>query len=91
MATASELREELYEIELMIAPHHLLKYLKTDLDILLVGAKDPDSRIGQEVSRKTTEPHYQGTGVIVKIEGDRAQVQWDENKTWYALSKLIPA
>jgi hypothetical protein len=89
MTTASEIRDEIYETDVPIAFNHLLKYSKKDLEIFIAGIKDPCSRIGDEVRRKTTESHYQGTGVIVKIEGLRAQVQWAENKTWYALDKLV--
>ena len=89
MATASEIRDEIYETDVPIAFNHLLKYSKKDLEIFIAGIKDPRSRIGDEVRRKTTEQGYQGTGVIVKIDGHRAQVQWAENNTWYALEKLI--
>lgn len=47
--------------------------------------------IGDSVERNTTEPGYAGKkGKILKIDGDRAQVQWQSNKTWYKLSKLKP-
>jgi hypothetical protein len=85
MTTASDLRDEIYETDVPITFNHLLKYSKKDLEIFMAGIKDPHSRIGEEVTRKG----YQRTGIIIKINGHRAQVQWDENKTWYALEKLI--
>jgi hypothetical protein len=88
MATATQIRDEIYETDVPIAFNHLLKYSKKDLEILIAGIKDPNSRIGEEVTRKTNERNYQDVGIIVKIDGHRAQVQWAENKTWYALSKL---
>jgi hypothetical protein len=90
MATAAQLRDVIMEMEIPIAHTYLLKYSKHDLETLIAGIRDPNSRIGQEVKRATNESGYQGTGVILKVEGQRAQVQWDENRTWYALDKLIP-
>ncbi len=89
MGTASQLRDEIYDLEAAISDYHLLRYSKKDLEIFIAGFKDPNSRIGTEVRRNTTGSQYQGTGIIVKIESTRAQVQWAENRTWYALDKLI--
>ena len=89
MTTASQIRDEIYESGVPISINHLLKYSKKDLETLMAGIKDPHCRIGDEVARKTNEKNYQTIGVIVKIEGSRAQVQWTENKTWYALDRLI--
>jgi hypothetical protein len=85
MTTESDLREEIYETDVPIAFNHLLEYSKKDLEILIAGIKDPYSRVGEEV----TYEGYEYTGIIIKINGHRALVQWDENKTWYELSKLI--
>jgi hypothetical protein len=90
MTTAAQLRDYILEMEIPIAYTHLLKYSKHDMKTLINGFQDPDSRIGQEVRRNTNEPSYQGSGIIINIVGQRAQVQWDENKTWYAINKLIP-
>jgi hypothetical protein len=90
MGKATQLREELLEMGVQISHVHLNKYSTKNLETLIAGIRDPNSRIGQEVKRATNESGYQGTGVILKVEGQRAQVQWDENRTWYALDKLIP-
>jgi hypothetical protein len=87
MAKASQLREELLEMNVSISSYHLGKYTTQELETLISGIHNPDSRIGQEVKRATNEP---GTGVIINIVRQRAQVQWDENRTWYAIDKLIP-
>jgi hypothetical protein len=88
MKTATELRDELYEMDVLAG--RLAKYSKKELEMLIAGVKDTTSRIGEEVRRDTSDSYYQKeTGIIIKIAGDRGQVQWDDKKTWYKLDKLI--
>jgi hypothetical protein len=87
MKTATELRDELYEMDVLAG--RLAKYSKAELEALIAGIKEKTSRIGEEVKRDTNEAGYQGTGIIIKIEGSRARVHWDNKKTWYRLDKLI--
>jgi hypothetical protein len=89
MKTATELRDELYEMDVLAG--RLAKYSKKELETLIAGINDQASRIGEEVRRDTSDQHYQkDTGIIIRTEGDRGQVQWDDKKTWYKLDKLIP-
>ncbi len=88
MKTTTELRDELYEMDVLAG--RLAKYSKKELETLIAGVKDKTSRIGEEVRRDTSDRSYQKeTGIIIKTEGDRGQVQWDDKKTWYKLDKLI--
>lgn len=47
--------------------------------------------IGDTVKRDTNELGYQGKGVIVEIDivCNRARVQWETNKTWYNMERLV--
>jgi hypothetical protein len=45
--------------------------------------------IGDKVRRNTAERGYQGEGYIVEIDGNRARVQWEANKTWYNMARLV--
>jgi hypothetical protein len=88
MKTATELRDELYEMNVLAG--RLAKYSKKELETLIDGVKDQSSRIGEEVRRVTEHHKQKETGTIIRIEGDRGQVQWSDKKTWYKLDKLTP-
>ena len=51
-------------------------------------------KIGEEVKRNTTEGDYENEcGVVIDIdlERGRARIQWEHNRTWYKISKLLYA
>jgi hypothetical protein len=47
--------------------------------------------IGDKVRRNTAERGYQGIGYIVEIDNvcNRARIQWETNKTWYNMARLL--
>lgn len=88
MKTTTQLRDELYEMDVLAGC--LARYSKKELETLIAGVKDETSRIGEEVRRDVTDYLQNQTGIVVGVDGNRAQVQWDDKRTWYRLDKLIP-